>query len=306
MSTSSDTHLVHTLNRAIDFHHGEVQLFHYDYAPELPRKLAPKPSFHPLRSLAGHVVTCQQPHDHIWHQGLAMTFAELSGDNFWGGGTFTKDRGYVDLDDHGIQLHTGWRDIWQRDSHGGFVHELIWRSRDRVDWLQELRTVEVRALDAAAGYWALAFACTLTNVSGQTLEFGSPTTKGRPAAGYGSLFWRGPRDFTGCAVRLSTGVDSQGEAMGSAAEWLAFTGKHDGSPDVTTMVFADHPDNPRFPTKWFVRSTPYAAASFAFMFDEIFPLEPGRQLALKYTVIIADGERDDAAVTEPIAASRPT
>ena len=122
MSTSSDTHLVHTLNRAIDFHHGEVQLFHYDYAPELPRKLAPKPSFHPLRSLAGHVVTCQQPHDHIWHQGLAMTFAELSGGNFWGGGTFTKDRGYVDpsLDLEAFRDRLERDNVIQRDDDGGY------------------------------------------------------------------------------------------------------------------------------------------------------------------------------------------
>ena len=46
--------------------------------------------------------------------------------------------------------------------------------------------------------------------------------------------------------------------MGQPASWLAYTGKHDGvtAAQVTndsTLIFVDHPDNLRYPNKWFVR-----------------------------------------------------
>jgi hypothetical protein len=55
----------------------------------------------------------------------------------------------------------------------------------------------VTVLDDTA--WALVFDTTMGNVSGDTLRIGSPTTKGRENAGYGGLFWRGPRSFA-CGV----------------------------------------------------------------------------------------------------------
>jgi hypothetical protein len=84
--------------------------------------------------------------------------------------------------------------------------------------------------------------------------------------------------------------------MGAPAPWLAFTGKHDGSRDSTTMLFVDDPANPRYPNKWFIRSSPFACASFAFMFDEVYPLAPGDTLSLSYSVIIANGAHSPEAL----------
>ena len=43
----------------------------------------------------------------------------------------------------------------------------------------------------------------------------------------------------------------------------------------------------RYPTRWFVRSTPYACAGFAF--DQELALPPGEALDLRYRVVIAEG-----------------
>jgi hypothetical protein len=37
--------------------------------------------------------------------------------------------------------------------------------------------------------WILGFATTFTNVTGEEIAIGSPTTEGRDNAGYGGLFW---------------------------------------------------------------------------------------------------------------------
>ena len=60
----------------------------------------------------------------------------------------------------------------------------------------ESRTLSFAVHGAA---WTLGFATTFTNVTESVLVLGSPTTEGRPNAGYGGLFWRGPRSFTGGA-----------------------------------------------------------------------------------------------------------
>ena len=130
----------------------------------------------------------------------------------------------------------------------------------------------------------------LTNIRGESLVFGSPTTAGRPMAGYGGLFWRGSRSFRDGSI-LASDDQAGPDVMGRSASWLAYTGKHDGTGDSSTLIFIDHPDNLRYPNKWFVRSTPFACASFAFMFDEEYELPADEALSLRYRIAIADGER---------------
>ena len=85
----------------------------------------------------------------------------------------------------------------------------------------------------------------------------------------------------------------EGESvMGQAAPWLAFIGTHDGTDDRSTLLFVDDPSNPRFPTKWFVRSEPYACVSFSFMFDEEYQLDHSKMLLLQYRILVADGAWD--------------
>jgi hypothetical protein len=281
----SGLRLVHDLPSAIAFECGGVTLFRYVYRPETPTLESPKPYFHPMHTLRGNLVTAFRPHDHVWHKGMAMTVAHLSGQNFWGGPTYVRDRGYVQLGNNGSIEHVEWESIGSDLS----MHErLRWRSAEGETWLREERWIDLAGVDLEASSWALDLTFQLTNESSRELLFSSPTVEGRPMAGYGGLFWRGPRDFAGGEILAGGGLAGP-EVMGQAAPWIAFVGRHDGSGDSSTLLFVDHPENLRHPTQWFVRSTPYACVSAAFSFDRPYALPPDQGLLLRYRVVVADG-----------------
>lgn len=252
-----------------------VEVLRYVYLPDMPATESPKPYFHPLRTLSGNLVTCYRPHDHRWHKGLQLTASHVSGQNFWGGGTYVHGSGYVDLPNNGTMRHEEWL------SPG--VERLTWWTRDGEHWVDEIRTFAVSSDQDA---WTLDFASALTNVRGEDLLFGSPTTHGRPMAGYTGLFWRGPRSFTGGEVISPGGEDM----MGKTAPWLAFVGKHDEVDSSSTLLFRSADPG----QAWFVRSEPFAAVNPSIAFSDEVRLAPGDTMELSYSVVIADGawERD--------------
>jgi hypothetical protein len=265
------------------------------YEPATPADEAPKPYFHPLRTLAGNDVTVFRPHDHLWHTGLAMSFSHLSGQNFWGGPTYVRDIGYVPRDDHGRIRHRAWTEMHCGDDGTRLIEQLDWIERDGGRWIDEERQIAVGDIDPQGGYWSMDLRFRLRNVAGRPLVFGSPTVEGRILAGYGSLFWRGPRSFLGGQI-LAAGEMEGPEIMGRPAPWLAFVGCHDGNGEQSTVVFMDRPSNPRFPNKWFVRNDPYACVSCSFMFDEAYTLPVDDDLVLNYRVVFAGGEWSRAAI----------
>ena len=281
--------LNHAYDDAIEYRYGGKSLFRYTYQPRVDQMESPKPFFHPLCTLRGNCVTNHRPTDHRWHHGLAMTFAHLSGENFWGGPTFVRDRGYRQLDNNGAQRHVAWENVRLDGGYPRMVERVAWITFAGDRCLDEARTIAVERVDPEEAYWLLSFESRLVNCSGRTLAFGSPTIEGRPAAGYGGFFWRGPRSFTGGRIMLADGTEGEEDAMGKTSPWLAFFGEHDGSGDTSTLVFIDSPSNPRHPTKWFARNRYAALVSFAFMFDAEYYLADQEELVLLYRVLIADG-----------------
>ncbi|MCX2951718.1 PmoA family protein [Lentzea sp. NEAU-D7] len=263
---------------------GDVELFRYVYRPSTPAFEGPKPYLHPVRTLAGDVVTAFRPHDHRWHKGVQMTATDVSGENFWGGVTYVRDRGYAALSNVGTMRHEEFEVDGAR-----FDERLSWFTEEEERWVGESRSFAVR--DVEEDSWTLEFATTLTNLRAEPLVFGSPTTNGRELAGYTGFFWRGPRSFTDGTVIAADGGAGQ-EMMGKAARWLAFIGRHDEVDRTSTLLFLDHPDNKN--THWFVRSTPFAAVNPSFAFFDTVELAPGAALTLRYRLVVADGEWDRA------------
>lgn len=286
------TTLIHTFHDAIELRYQDQPLFSYVYESKNPAVESPRPYFYPLRTLAGDEVSIFRPYDHLWHVGLSMTIANLSGENFWGGPTYTREKaGYVQLENNGRMQHSAWQQISNDNDQVRFVERLKWITRGEATWLDEERHITVSEINAEAGYWSLDLSFSLVNVTQQDIVFGSPTTEGRPEAGYGGLFWRGPRSFLHGKILGADGLEGQ-EMMGKRSAWLAFTGWQDGNHGnrrQSTLLFLDQPGNPRYPNKWFVRSDPYACVSFAFMFDEYYTLRPGDTLKLAYRIVIANG-----------------
>jgi len=278
-----------------------VELFQYVYEPANPQLESPRPYFHPLRALDGRLVSVYRPHDHVWHKGISLALpnvdsAGLSA-NFWGGPTNVCDKGYQQLNNNGTQQHRAFANIECTDQCATFDEYLVWATEHGDSWLDERRQVAVTLLDDS---WRLSFAAALRNITKSAIEFGSPTTKGRPLAGYGGLFWRGPRSFNRGQI-FAAGGRSGPELMGEPADWLGYVGRHDGADGGATVVFVDSPDNPRYPTQWFVRDEPYACVCPAPFFDEKLELPAGEVLRLRYDVVIAHDEWDATRIDRLVA-----
>lgn len=274
----------------IEYGVDDVTLLRYIYKPKSTAENVPKPFIHPLRTLGGKEVTINRPHDHLWHTGLMMNMSHLNNMNFWGGGTYVQDVGYRDIGNHGVIEHCQFDRVEIDEDYFAIEEQLCWQPDEDTLWLIENRRICVEEINRSNCYWVLSHRSSLRNVSGGVLDFGSPTTHGRPNAGYGSLFWRGPRSFTGGEI---IAPETHDDYMGVSMPWIAYRGKHDdGSKSRSTLLFIDDPMNPRYPNKWFVRTDPYACVSFSFMFDEPYLLPPDETLSLTYHIVIFDGAPD--------------
>lgn len=286
----SELSLVHEQAGTLQVWHGQQELATYVYLPTEAQLESPRPYWHPLFTLGGDPVSLYRPHDHVWHKGIAWSLPNIAGpagtENFWGGPTYLRDRGYEQLPNDGAMVH---RDFAELSGGGGrvsVVEDLDWLTQGGARWVRERRAW---AITVEADCWVLSFATRLTNVAGHELTFGSPTTEGRDNAGYGGLFWRGPRSFTGGTV-YAPGVSGGDELMGVRAPWLGLTGRHDGHGRSSTLVFVDAPDNFTHPTQWFVRSQLFACVCPAPFFSAETRLPADRSLSMRYAVAIADGD----------------
>ncbi|MFE4308247.1 PmoA family protein [Streptomyces sp. NPDC056891] len=261
----------------------------YTTRPELAPDHSPRPYFHPVTTLGGRPVTETVPEDHPHHLGVGVAVPDAAGHNFWGGRTFVRDRGSVELDNHGVQRHDGFK-LCDPD---GFVEELTWTAGgERL--LREHRTVAATALAETA--WALDLTFSLTNVSGRDLSIGSPATNGRPGAAYGGFFWRAPKEATAPVVFGSgvgadgSGADGEEAVHGALANWVALAGEG------WTLVFAGATARTR-EDPWFVRAAEYPGVGSSLAHDERLPVAAGETFVRRVVTVVADGrlDRDGAA-----------
>lgn len=265
----------------------DTELFTYVYQSGAEQYESPRPFVHPLRTLGGRVVSIYRPHDHLWHVGLAWSLPHFGADNFWGGPSFRADRGYVSLDNNGATRHRRTGVVEVTDGVFTFAHDLDWYRFDGTHVVTETRRLTAR-VEAERDAWILTFETSMENVSGADIMIGSPTTEGRPDAGYGGLFWRGPRSFTGGTVLGPDGAT--GEALrGRHAPWMAFTGQHDEIDGASSIVMVDAPTNAQHPPQWFARSEPFGCLGPAPFFSAEVRFASGSRMTNRYAVVIADG-----------------
>ncbi|QFU89114.1 PmoA family protein [Amycolatopsis sp. YIM 10] len=258
---------------------GEVELLRYTYRPDIAEFECPSPSFHPLRTLDGDVVTGNRPHDHRWHKGLAMTASHLDDQNFWGGVSWVRGQGYQVLPNVGSLVHRDFLAL----TPDRVVEEIDWLTAAGQKWITERRTM---SFTAEAGAWTLDFTSELRNTRDTALEFASPTVHGRELAGYCGFFWRGPRSFEHGEVLASDG-QSGPEMMGRVASWLAYIGTHDEVDHTSTLLFTPDPGNPEW--RWFVRNSPFAVVNPSVAFFDPLPLPAGETLRLRYRLLVGNG-----------------
>lgn len=283
---------------------GEVVLAEYVHRPAHPTFESPRPYVSPIRTLGGETVSLYRPHDHVWHKGIAWSLPVVGDENFWGGPTFVRGEGYVQLPNNGEQRHVGFEaaDAAAPASSTTRIDErLEWVTQAGETIFDEQRTLAASVL--ADDAWLLGFATRMRNVAGRPIPIGSPTTRGRENAGYGGLFWRGPRSFTGGSV-LAPGVAGGDELRGIRSPWMGFTGRHDETDAASTVVMVDDPANLQHPPQWFARSQEFACLCPAPFFSEEHVVAPDETMSLRYGVVIADGAADPERAAQLAAAAQ--
>lgn len=286
-----------------------TEILSYVYRPDPVAYESRKPYAHPLRTLAGRTVTGYRPNDHRWHKGLQMTASHLSGQNLWGGNSYIHPGGYRRIPERvGSMRHDGLPVLTAGPDAVRLGEELTWLHHEGHEWAREHRTLTVHGVDPEAGSWALDWTIDLTNVRGEPLRFGSPTTAGRHMAGYTGLHWRGPRDYTDGRVLTPQGPATDAETMGTPAAkapWIAMAAAHDEVDAESTVVFAHAPENlderAVHPSHWFVRSARTPTVAFSWAFFEEFELAPGESFAYRYRLLVADGAWDAARIDRALA-----
>jgi hypothetical protein len=284
----TDLSALHDVGRAVDVVLDGTTLARYVYVPTDVQLESPRPYLHPVRTRGGDLVTAFRPHDHVWHKGIAWSLPVVGDHNFWGGPTYVHGEGYVQLENDGSMDHVALTGLSVAEDRVDVAHRLAWHTQAREHVIDESRALSFVVPPGRDDTWALTFATTMTNVSTSDLTIGSPTTRGRENAGYGGLFWRGPRSFTGGTL-LAPDFSGGEEIRGSRAPWMGFVGRHDETGGASTVVIVDGAENP---PQWFARTELFGCLNPAPFFSTEVPFGPGDSLTFRYAVVIADGASD--------------
>ncbi|WP_104166250.1 DUF6807 family protein [Arthrobacter sp. SX1312] len=265
---------------------------------------APRPFLHPVLTPGGQPVSDYAPADHPWHWGLGITVSaiDVPGQedpvNLWGGPTYSGARGYVQLPNNGSQRVRSRR-------HAGHVvvQRIGWCAADGSKFLEEERAWSADTLRAGDVGWSrTTVQSTWANVSGGPLAFGSPTTAGRPNAGYGGFFLRLAPSFDGSSIIAPSaggaGAVGEGDAMGTAHAWL---GLQSAGASVLMIPSAD---NPGGPSPWFVRSSGTPMLCAAPFFHEEMHLARDAVLRWEWSLLVADGAVQEGAFRAALGAAR--
>ncbi|PNI09050.1 oxidoreductase [Arthrobacter sp. AFG7.2] len=246
---------------------------------------SPRPYLHPIRTLAGTVVTDHQPLDHVWHLGAGVALQDVDGVNFWGGRTYTREAGqYVWRPDHGSIAVKDTQVEEMATQTGGAAcrlqETLAWNGPDGTPVLHEDRTWTWSGVNASV--WQLTLAFALSPAGGQAVSLGSPGSNGRFEGGYGGFFWRLPA--CGEATVWTPAGAGEPEVHGSVAPWLAWAGTFDGGAATLVFVAAEGSTDP-----WFVRVDGYPGVGQSLAWESPVIAEPGNPVQRSVTVLVADG-----------------
>jgi hypothetical protein len=262
--------VTHTHKRSIKFRFpGSAAGGCYRFEPGLP-----KPSFHPLTTAKGHVVTGFECSDHMWHRGLWFTIKYVNGTNFW-----------EENAPFGVQVSasepqaeiTGPRSL-------SIKHAVKWTSEATGAVIDEARTLLLSATDE--DMIVIDWASDLTALVDLVLDRTPYTTWG----GYSGLTFRAGRELHYAEYLLANG-EKKHPVIGEPHPWAALMARVDGGwEEFVSVAMLDHPVNPRSPSPWYAKADPhYVFFNAAFLFHEPLKVAKGETLRFRYRVLIRDG-----------------
>ena len=285
-------------DESVVFSVGDHKVLTYQYAradvPEGVDSIYRRGGFiHPLRSLGGGTLTRIQPPDHYHHYGLwnPWTHTEYQGReiDFW---NLVKGQGTVAVE--GVTSTTS-GDVFGSVTaqHAYLAYEDSARRTNAEKLLDETWNVRVWNSDPERKSYLVDFTTTQTNVTDQPF-----TVK---EYRYQGLGFRANRDWNDKTAQLRT---SEGKDKANGNSTRARWGDVRGPTEAGTagVAFMTHPSNFNFPEP--IRIWPEGmnegVENVFFNFnpaqDRDWVLEPHRSYALKYRLLVYDGEVDSATV----------
>jgi hypothetical protein len=137
---------------------------------------------------------------------------------------------------------------------------------------------------AGPSEWQLNVTSRWTNLTASFVRFGSPTTAGRPNAGYGGLFLRGSEALLGAQVVLDGEPLSADVAQGRTGSTMALAAT---DPPLTVALHANAA-NPVSPTPWFVRTEPVVMLCAAPFFHTKWTLAASESVVWSWRLTVSD------------------
>ncbi|MEM7475689.1 MAG: PmoA family protein [Planctomycetota bacterium] len=251
----------------------------------------PRPYLYPLRGPTGISLT-RMGHpgapDHDHHQSVWFAHHDVEGESFWANGQGTKI------------LQKQWLAYEDGDEQSTMACLLGWYSKSGEELLEQ--ELVIALLPNTAGEYELEIQSTFRPSAAR-----SSTTLGK--TNFGLLAVRVSKSiaaaFGGGRLTDSEGRQGEEEIFGKSARWMDYSGKvHVTSSGKQQFVeegisFMDHPDNPRHPTHWHVRSDGWMGASFG-MHDSI-EITREKPLSLRYCLWIHRGKCEAGRVEDRFA-----
>jgi len=251
-------------------------------------KKAGKPYFHPVCLTDGTELTWHRPPDHPWHYGLWFSWKFINGLNYW-----EEDR-QTGLSEGCTEIRRV--EVKPGDDYSAYITmELSYHPPDAPAVLMEDRRISISAPDDQGAYrinWSSRFTAGATDVLLDRTPI--PGEKdGQSWGGYAGLSMRLAKSITDWQL-----IDSEGRkdlaAHGQKARWMDFSGRF-AEVQVAGIAIFDHPDNLRHPSPGFVimdPKVPFGYFSPALLFNEPYTLPAGKNLTLRYRVLIHPGRAD--------------
>lgn len=248
-----------------------------------------RPFVHPVRTLAGHVLSRDAPHDHPWHHALWFTIKFVNGENFW-----------EEYDRYGVLRHDGVPAVTTTADGVRVAGFLDWIRPDRETVVvREWRSLTHRPVDDRT--YALDVEVDLVPAVDVVLDRTPFTTWG----GYGGLAFRGRADLHDTRLLLADGSEHD-RVLGTPAAWLALhglVGGADGDAPAGIAVL-DAPGNPHHPVPWYAstRADTYGDEGWsnfvnaAFLWDGPREVAAGQALRFEYRVLVFDGRPDTTTI----------
>ena len=266
-----------------DLHAGEQLVGTWDLSGRVP-------ALWPVTAPGGAVVTRGYPmvkvegesEDHPHHQGFWTAHGDVNGADFW-------------HDKETRIHHVGEVKRGRQGPRESLAADFEWLGPNGVVHLKERR--ELRAEDRGE----LRFIDRLHRfqVPGSKAAVFGDTKEGM----FAIRLCRELRPDKGAELRNSEG-QTNGEAWGKAARWIAYEGQVQGQ--WIGVALFDHPQNLRHPVRWHARTYGLAAANpfglhhftGAPKGEGAYRLEPGESLELRYRTVIYRGRRTAAQLQE--------